>query len=68
VFSPVPEPSSYHPGVLFNSQALLVMRWMMPETILREVASGCLYLVTKPSHVGGSCGWASLPSAPTYGP
>jgi hypothetical protein len=26
-----------------------------------------LYLVAKPSHVGGRCGWSSLPSTPTYG-
>jgi hypothetical protein len=27
-----------------------------------------LSLVTKPSHVGIRCGWASLPSALAYGP
>jgi hypothetical protein len=27
-----------------------------------------LYLVAKPSHVGGQCGWASLSSALTYSP
>jgi hypothetical protein len=26
-----------------------------------------LYLMAKPSHVGGQRGWASLPSAPSYG-
>jgi hypothetical protein len=25
-----------------------------------------LYLASKPSHVGSQCGWASLPSAPSY--
>jgi hypothetical protein len=25
-----------------------------------------LYLVAKPSHVGGQCAWANLPSAPAY--
>jgi hypothetical protein len=32
-----------------------------------EVASWCLYLVTKPSHMGGLGGWASLPHAPANG-
>jgi hypothetical protein len=26
-----------------------------------------LYLAANPFHVGGRCGWASLPSAPSYG-
>jgi hypothetical protein len=35
--------------------------------ILWDVASWHrLYLVAKPFHVGGRCGWASLPSAPSY--
>jgi hypothetical protein len=41
----------------------------MPETVLRDVASWHrLYLVAKPSHVGGGgrCRWARMPSAPSY--
>jgi hypothetical protein len=53
VFSSVLEPSYCLPGVLFDSQAFLVMRWPMPGRIMREVALVCLYLVTKPSHMGG---------------
>jgi hypothetical protein len=68
VLSSVLEPSSCLPGVLFGSQAFLAMRWMMSGMILGEVALECLYLVTKPSHVEGLCGWASLPYAPTYVP
>jgi hypothetical protein len=66
-FLPALESSSCLPGVLFGSQAFSVMRWMAPETILEEVASQCLYLTDKPSHVGGRYGRASLPSALTYG-
>jgi hypothetical protein len=36
--------------------------------ILGEVASWCLYLATKSSHMRGGCGWASLPSTLAYGP
>jgi hypothetical protein len=38
-FPSVPESSSYLLGVLFGSRAFLALRWMMLETILREVAS-----------------------------
>jgi hypothetical protein len=39
----------------------------MLETVLGYVALWCwLYFTAKPSHVGGQCGWARLPSAPTY--
>jgi hypothetical protein len=52
-------------GVLLGSWAL---RWMIPRTVLGDVASWCrLYLAAKPSHVGNGCGWASLPLAPSYG-
>jgi hypothetical protein len=40
----------------------------MPETVFRDIASWCrLYLAAKPSHMGEQCGWASLPSALSYG-
>jgi hypothetical protein len=39
VFPSVPESSSYLLGLLFGFQAFLVLRWTMPRTILREVAS-----------------------------
>jgi hypothetical protein len=40
----------------------------MPGMVLGDVGSWCqLYLAIKPSHVEGRCGWASQPSAPSYG-
>jgi hypothetical protein len=66
-FSSVPKSSSRLSGVLFGSRVFLAMRWTALGMILREVASWCLYLAAKPSHVRGQCGWASLPSAPAYG-
>jgi hypothetical protein len=39
VFPSVSESSSYLPGVLFSSQAFLVLWWTMLRTILGEVAS-----------------------------
>jgi hypothetical protein len=52
-------------GILLGSWAL---RWTMPGMVLGDVASWHrLYLATRPSHVGGWCGWASLPFAPSYG-
>jgi hypothetical protein len=39
----------------------------MPGTVLRNIALWHqLYLTAKPSHVGGRCGRASLPSALSY--
>jgi hypothetical protein len=38
-FPLVPESSSYLPGILFGSREFLALRWSMPRTILREVAS-----------------------------
>jgi hypothetical protein len=46
------ESSSCLSSVLFGSRTFLVMRWMMPEALPREVASCCLYLAAGPSHVG----------------
>jgi hypothetical protein len=53
VFSLAPESSSFLLSVLFRSRVFLKMRWMTPEMIPGEVASRCLYLVAKPSCVGG---------------
>jgi hypothetical protein len=39
VFRSVLESSSGLLGVLFGSQAFLAMRWMMPRSILIEIAS-----------------------------
>jgi hypothetical protein len=48
------------PGILLGSQAL---RWMMPETVVRDVASRHrLYLVVKPSHVGVDVDGLAYPS------
>jgi hypothetical protein len=39
----------------------------MPKMVLGDVALWRqFYLAAKPSHVRGRCGWASLPSAPSY--
>jgi hypothetical protein len=35
----LPWRSSWLPGVLFGSRAFLALRWTMPETVLRNVAS-----------------------------
>jgi hypothetical protein len=56
------------PSVPFAPRVFFAMRYMVPETILGEVVSWCLYLMTKSSHMRGSCGSASLPSALAYGP
>jgi hypothetical protein len=39
VFGSVLESSSCLPGILFGSRASLAMRWMVPRTILGDVAS-----------------------------
>jgi hypothetical protein len=52
VFVSAPESSSCLPGVLLGSWTFLAMRWMTPGMIPGEVASQCLYLAVKPSHMG----------------
>jgi hypothetical protein len=56
VFESVLESSSSLLGVLFSSWAFLVMRWMIPRSVLVEVASWGLFLAVRSSHVGGG-GW-----------
>jgi hypothetical protein len=68
VFSTVPESSSCHPVVLFGSRAFLALRWMMPGIILGEVASRCLYVVTKPSHMGGEGADVDMLAYPLHRP
>jgi hypothetical protein len=53
VFESVLESSSSLLGVLFSSWAFLVMRWMIPRSVLVEVASWGLFLAVRSSHVGG---------------
>jgi hypothetical protein len=67
-FSSVLEPSSYLLGVLFWLLGILCAEvddaW---DDFWRGSFVKWLYLAAKTSHVGGRCGWVSLPPAPTYG-
>jgi hypothetical protein len=58
------------PGVLLGSWLFLVLRWMMPEMVLEDVATRCrLYLAAKPFQVAVSVDKLSSPlhRPTTYG-
>jgi hypothetical protein len=59
------------PGCSPRLPGILGDGWTVPGRILGEVALQCLYLATKPTHMGGGrggCGRANLDPTPTYDP
>jgi hypothetical protein len=58
----VPRCSSWLPGVLGTEVD------EVRDDSWRGTFAMWLYLMAKPSHVGGRCGRATLPSVPVYGP
>jgi hypothetical protein len=65
VFGPVLESSGL--SLSLYSLGPLVVRWPMPVSFLREIASWCFYLSAMPSHVGWWGGQSTLRAAPAYG-